>query len=302
LIRIPLIAKPSHGSSLVSAALLSIKTGQSAEFANLIAWEQARSLDSTAPFFLTAMLFRLILLLAIAGGLTIFALSNGSTLALSFLGMPTPTLPLALWVLGAIAAGVMTHGLIVALFRLSNLLAVTEVRSQLRRDRGRESNPSRPGQRRAANSNDDSDWQNWDRYEEPVDRPADDRFADDRPPTSSKTSVKPSPPIDDWEGDFKDEWDDEPRPRPQPAPRPSTPTPTAYNYAPPQPSSRTVDRSTDRSTNQATDGSVVDANFRVLVPPTRPTPPPPPQPDNADDWFDDDDLETDEQRRRRLGL
>jgi uncharacterized integral membrane protein len=247
------------------------------------------------------MLFRLILLLAIAGGLTIFALSNGSTLALSFLGMQTPALPLALWVLGAIAAGAMTHLLIVALFRLSNLLVVTEVRSQMRR--GRESNQQRSGQRRPApNNNDDSDWQNWDRYEEPVDRPASEHPVSDRPPTSSKTSG--TPPIDDWEGDFKDDWEDEPRPRPQPEPRSSTPTPSpsAYSYVPPQPSGRTVDRSTDRSTNRSADGSVVDANFRVLVPPTRSTPPPAPQPDNADDWFDDDDLETDEQRRRRLGL
>ena len=236
------------------------------------------------------MLFRLILLLAIVGGLTVFALSNGSTLALTFLGMQTPTLPLALWVLGAIAAGAMTHLLITALFRLSNLLAVAEVRSQLRRERRREGNPLRPGQRPL---NDDSDWQNWDGYE-----PREDRLGDDRQPPSPKTSTKAQAPIDDWEDGFKDDWEDEPRPQPRstPEPRPTSPS-SGPAYSAPSPR-----QSVGRTETRSSDGSVVDANFRVLVPPTRSTPQPTSQPNSADDWFEDDDLETDEERRRRLGL
>lgn len=52
---------------------------------------------------------RIVLLLIIALGLGVLALSNWSpALALVFLGMQTPALPLAVWVGGAIAAGALT--------------------------------------------------------------------------------------------------------------------------------------------------------------------------------------------------
>lgn len=52
---------------------------------------------------------RIVLLLSVVGGLTLFALSNLSpVLSVVFLSMKTPALPLATWMLGAIAAGVIT--------------------------------------------------------------------------------------------------------------------------------------------------------------------------------------------------
>ena len=242
-------------------------------------------------FLLTAMLFRLILLLAIAGGLTVFALSNGSTLALTFLGMQTPTLPLSLWVLGAIAAGIITHVLIASLFRISNLLAVAEARSQMRRNERRRDvavdRTSRDSAQRPSSS-DDADW-DWQGDESPADRKP-----TDRQPSEGKTKIQD--PIDDWESDAEDDWDDEPRqsPVPKPEPRPAT----SYGYPPRQPTTIKPAARSPESSN-----SVVDADFRVLVPPTRSVPQPTPQPmprtDDADDWFEDDDLETDEERRRR---
>src|SRR4028119_1115184 len=52
---------------------------------------------------------RIVLLMSVVGGLTLFAFSNLSpVLPLVFLGMKTPALPLATWVGGAIAAGAIT--------------------------------------------------------------------------------------------------------------------------------------------------------------------------------------------------
>lgn len=238
------------------------------------------------------MLFRLILLLAIAGGLTLFAWSNGSTLALTFLGMQTPTLPLSLWVLGAIAAGIITHVLIASLFRLSNALAVAEARSQIRQnERRREAAADRASRDSAKRpfSSDDPD-EDWEGSESRGDRPVVDR--------QPEVKTKIQDPIDDWESDVEDDWDDEPRkaPSPNPAPRPAT----SYSYPPRQPTVKPEARSPEGS------NSVVDADFRVLVPPTRSVPQSMPQPlprtDDAEDWFEDDDLETDEERRRRSGL
>ena len=239
------------------------------------------------------MLFRLILLLAIAGGLTVFALSNGSTLALTFLGMQTPTLPLSLWVLGAIAAGAITHLLIAALFRLSNLLVATEVRSQIRRSERRRSSERayqpRGGTQRPASS-DDADWKDWEGYEEPSNR----QPQPPEPRPAARTQAQA--PIDDWEGDFSDDWEEPSlKPRPKPEPRPNPSVSGASAYSPPK-------QTPSRSETRSPEGSVVDADFRVLVPPTRPAPEPVFQPDNADDWFEDDDLETDAERRRRSGL
>ncbi|HEY9907328.1 MAG TPA: hypothetical protein V6D18_06930 [Thermosynechococcaceae cyanobacterium] len=232
------------------------------------------------------MLLRLILLLAIVGGLAVFALSNGSPLALTFLGMQTPVFPLALWVLGAIAAGIATHLLIVALFRLSNLLAMAEMRSQLRRGERRRGGstkgyaPREPVSRQSPR--DDADWQNWEGYEQP----------DDRKPPEVKTKIQES--IDDWEADGNDDWDDprrpsEPKPQPKSEPRPS------YSYGSPKSKAEPTETARPAGSN-----SVVDADFRVIVPPFRATPEP--QPNSADDWFEDDELETDAERSKRLGL
>jgi len=71
----------------------------------------------------------LVLLLVIVGGLTLFALQNWSpSLSLVFLGSPTLPLPLAVWILLGLAAGVMTGLSIAALFRWYSYLEARNVR------------------------------------------------------------------------------------------------------------------------------------------------------------------------------
>ncbi len=61
--------------------------------------------------------FRNVLLLVVLGGLTIFALQNTSpSLSLVFLGMRSIALPLSVWILAAIALGVVTAWAIAILF------------------------------------------------------------------------------------------------------------------------------------------------------------------------------------------
>ncbi|MGL5195894.1 MAG: hypothetical protein ACRC8Y_20100 [Chroococcales cyanobacterium] len=63
--------------------------------------------------------FRNVLLLVVLGGLTIFALQNTSpSLSLVFLGMRSIALPLSVWILAAIALGVLTAWAIAILFGL----------------------------------------------------------------------------------------------------------------------------------------------------------------------------------------
>ncbi|MBO1349614.1 MAG: hypothetical protein EBE86_020565 [Hormoscilla sp. GUM202] len=78
----------------------------------------------------------LVLLLVIGGGLTLFALQNWSpSLSLVFLGMPTPPLPLAVWILLGLAAGVMTGLSIAALLRWYSYLEARNVRGHGERPR-----------------------------------------------------------------------------------------------------------------------------------------------------------------------
>ncbi|AFY82834.1 LapA family protein [Oscillatoria acuminata] len=63
--------------------------------------------------------FRNVLLLVVLGGLTIFALQNTSpSLSLVFLGIRSIALPLSVWILAAIALGVVTAWAIAILFGL----------------------------------------------------------------------------------------------------------------------------------------------------------------------------------------
>lgn len=269
------------------------------------------------------MLFRLLLLLGIAAGLTLFALSNWTpVLALTFLGMQTPALPLAMWVLGAIAAGIVTSLLMNALFSFSNYLAVRQVRSQHRRGARRsgfqagytpasESEPtssySRSYTRSTASTapaEDDSDWQDWDGYEEPSDR------------TQATPPAAQAPADDDWDVTPSDDWEDWESDRPRSAPAASDRSTYEAKQEP-----KTASRSGSvysygyREPGESGVGKremVVDADYRVIVPPYQPpdsTPYSSPEPtynppddaepaENADDWFEDD-FETDEERQRR---
>lgn len=273
------------------------------------------------------MLVRLILLLGIAGGLTLFTLSNWlPSLSLVFLGMPTPALPLAMWVLGAIAGGIVTSLLISALFSISNYAAVRQVRSQYRRASRRngfqpgypppsEPEPTSPytssytrSTASSTDASDDSAWRDWEGYEEPADR---------------AQAAAAQNQEDDWGTDTSDDWDDweDESVKNRPGDR-ATASANDYPKGGTAPHRSTYEAAQEPKTASRSGSSysygyrdpgesgvgrremVVDADYRVIVPPYQPPEPDPYRPpeetptENADDWFDDD-FETDEERQRR---
>lgn len=89
-------------------------------------------------------MIRIVLLLLLLGGLTLFALQNWSpVLPMVFLGIKTASLPLAMWILFAIAAGLVSSWLMATLFQLSNYLSVQQLRSRIRElEAGKSARPS----------------------------------------------------------------------------------------------------------------------------------------------------------------
>lgn len=254
-------------------------------------------------------LIRLVLLLALAGGLFLLVQFNWSPLHLTFLGVQTPALPLALWILSAIGAGIVTNLLITSLFSLSNYFAVRAARSQFRqtsRPSGFQSrstpSPSEPRStytRSATRSvEDDADWNNWEGYEESADR------------TASRTrSPVDRDPIDDWDAEPSDDWDaDTPRDAPRDArsaatsartdyetrqePKTTSRQGSVYSYSYREPEDSGVGKA-----EPVVDKPVVDADYRVIVPPFRPLDSEPPmreepaREESADDWFEEKDDE-----------
>lgn len=71
-----------------------------------------------------AFMGQLVLLLLIAGAIVLFAISNLSPIALVILGISTPALPLAFWVLGALLAGIVTTLLLSGFSSLASGAAV----------------------------------------------------------------------------------------------------------------------------------------------------------------------------------
>ncbi|MDX2244982.1 MAG: hypothetical protein NW224_30265 [Leptolyngbyaceae cyanobacterium bins.302] len=251
------------------------------------------------------MLFRLLLLLALAGALTGFTLQNLTPLLpLVFLGITFPALPLSWWVLGAIAAGAISMLAIQILFGLSNFVTGQTVRSRVRSNTNRatqsrwtsaasadstsQGTGDSPRRDRSASS-DDSAWQDWRGYESSQSR------------TASRST---SNPVDDWERPPSEDWEgttrqnaprDRGSDRVQPedlknfeansAPKRGTQSGSSYSYSYREPQDTGVGKTE----------SVVDADYRVIVPPFKPLdeptipipPPPPPAEENADDWFED---------------
>lgn len=187
-------------------------------------------------------LLRLICLLLIAGVLTLFTLQNWSaSLQLVFLGIRSPAFPLPLWMLGAIAAGIVTTIVISMLFRLTRFTAQRSVRRTTSRTPvGQSSSYS---------------------YTPPV------REAES-PQTAWKGSSTPSRDEDwddedasDWFDDDSPDWTDEARDRPRQR--------TDYEV-PQQPKSGSQSGSTYSYTYREPKRSdVVDADYRVIVPPSR---------------------------------
>jgi uncharacterized integral membrane protein len=263
-------------------------------------------------------LIRLVLLLGLAGGLFLLVQFNWSPIQLTFLGIQTPAWPLALWILGAIGAGVVTNLLITSLFGLSNYFAVRAARSRFRqasRPSGFQSRSTSSAEPRSAyaraststSTDDDADWNNWDGYEEPADRAS-----------SRVRSPANDDPIDDWEAEPSDDWeDDEPRDTPRDTrstaasartnyeakqePRTSSRQGSVYSYSYREPKDSGVGKA-----EPVTGQPVVDADYRVIVPPFRPLDAEPapayeePAPtESADDWFEEDDDNFDADRISR---
>ena len=247
---------------------------------------------------------RIALILVVLVAPTLFALQNLSpTLPLFFLGIQTQALPLAVWVVVAIAAGALTTLLLTGLFRLSNFTTERQLRGRYTRaarsrptSSGSTSGPTPPSSTGATYQS-ASTYSSQTRYTEPA--------------------------TDD---DILDDWEEEPVDRPPPAEKVYR-DPTTYEV-PQEPQARTQSgsvysysyRDSDRSGVGRTE-SVYDAEYRVITPPQRPIDdvepanPPPYRPRNdhdveEDDWdspanpdddwdFEDDDDFEDEDRSDR---
>lgn len=288
------------------------------------------------------MLFRLIFLLAIAGIMTLFTLQNLTpVLPLVFLGSPTLALPLSWWVLGAIAAGALTTLTITFLVGLSNFLSGQVVRSQVRSsarrnsgsetfsktsaEKNRTAAAAAASQSKPSEAEGDAAWQDWRGYETSSPSAA--------TPRNNRTSQSAQDnDLDDWERGMSDDWED-PSDRVVPSVASSSSSASdqfeqpqqpkqvsrsgssySYSYREPEPSDRNKSssgKSDSKPGSGKSDSSksgsdkterVVDADFRVLVPPYRALEDEPTQPAsnsaNPDSWFDEEE-EGDERRSRR---
>lgn len=278
------------------------------------------------------MAARLFLLLVIAGGLVGFAIQNWSpTIALTFLGIKTMALPLALWVLWAIAVGIFTTLAMNALFAASNYLAVQTFRAQLRQNARQNSSPpddanrsasySRSsGSRTATATNPDASWRTWRRDTTDRERPQPEPVRDRRSSQDQLDELMDE--LDDWETPGSDDWDtDRPdrrrdsTPRSQPttsanqrdyekaqSPQSTSQSGSVYSYGYREPQNSGAGR-----TEAVQDPDrVVDAEYRVIIPPYSPTATdssadaavnPSTAEENADDWFEDNKNPDDQSNR-----
>lgn len=212
---------------------------------------------------------RIILLLVILGGLTLLLVQNWSpALPLVFLGVATPPLPLAVWILISLAAGASTSLAIASLLQLTNYVG----------------QPKSSNQRQAQTPPKTAAY------------------------TASGTTPKTPPPppqsdrtVDDWQESADEDWDfeenvDEQKSPPQEnvqdsrsyevssEPKSSYRTGSVYSYSYREPSDSGVGRTE----------SVYDADYRVLTPPYRE--PEKVQEQEEEDWgFDDDELEDEDE-------
>ncbi|MBN3899395.1 MAG: LapA family protein [Nostoc sp. NOS(2021)] len=226
---------------------------------------------------------RLILLVAVLGGLTLLLVQNWSpALSLVFLGVRTQPLPLAIWILFSTATGAFTSVLIATLFNLSNYFVGGQRRT-------RESSTATSPRAKAT------------RREEPTSRPA------SPPPPASKKEEPSSDVFDDWEtnGSKDDDWNFDEK---------SEEAPTANPQAQPPRESTTYERQSEaksssqsgsvysysyrepKNTAAGKTESIYDADYRVIIPPYQP---PTTNQADDDDWefFEDDD--DDDKRSRR---
>ncbi len=237
---------------------------------------------------------RIVLLVLVVGGLTLFAFSNLSpVLPLVFLGRTMVALPLAAWIGGAIAAGAITS---FCLKLLSSLQRGYPTRSF---------EEPREAPRRTRVSYRETP-------EEPTPESQTPYTATSPPPPPPK--VPTSREASDWEEPVSPDWDfdeesaaptsnrkdfDQERPMTTPTadstsyevnqePKTASKSGSVYSYSYREPSESGVGKTE----------AVYDANYRVITPPYQK----PPEPEDDDDWGFEDDEEFDdesESKRRR---
>jgi uncharacterized integral membrane protein len=243
---------------------------------------------------------RMFLPLLILAGLALFALQNWSpVLPLVILGLRTQAFPLAIWMIGAIAAGAATTVAVSTLFSLSKFTAVR--RSNKNRQPASpyapptERTESRPwaGAWGKGKGNDSprnpetrlqDDWENRQPLEEWDD------WDDDAPRNAQPGRDRTDEDWDNWEGY-------EPKDRVQAPVR--TDFEVKQEPAAQKQSGSIYSFSYDKPEEPRKD-EVYDADYRVIVPPVADSKvPEPPELDDEDWGFEDDDREGDGRGDRR---
>ncbi|NJL63801.1 MAG: LapA family protein [Methylacidiphilales bacterium] len=207
---------------------------------------------------------RLILLVAVLGGLTLLLVQNFSpALPLVFLGVRSQPLPLAMWILLSVVAGGITELLISSLYELTNYF-------------GGSSKQTRP-QSTVSSSNRNSSY-----------RQPENTSRSTSSPESREKSEYRSNAEDDWNLEDNEDWDFEqqqkPNYRPQEEPRDKQVSSNSKNYEREQQpirsdksgSSYSISYREPKNTGVGKTESVYDADYRVIVPPYQP-----PSPENS---------------------
>ncbi|NWF58588.1 MAG: LapA family protein [Fischerella sp.] len=228
-------------------------------------------------------IFRLILLVALMGGLALLLAQNWSpVLSLVFLGMQTISLPLAMWILFSTAAGAATSLLISGLFQLSSYFAAPQ-----------RPTPSASKPRRTPRSGD----------RPPSPPKAEPAYTYTSPPRSETKTSSQSSAVDDWETDnLNNDWDFEEK-----AYRESTPPPQDTQVRDSIGDSKTYERQQEPKTTFQSGSSysysyrepknsgvgktesVYDADYRVIIPPYQPPTDNQIEEDNQEDNQTDED-------------
>ncbi|RUR72267.1 LapA family protein [Chlorogloeopsis fritschii PCC 9212] len=232
-------------------------------------------------------IFRLILLVALLGGLALLLAQNWSpVLPLVFLGMQTKALPLAMWILFSTAAGAATSLAISILFQLSSYFTAPKRQA-----------PStfKPPKTRTPSGSD----------RPPTEEPK--YTYTSPPPPQSKSTDSNRSNAEDWEtSGINDDWDFDETEETSKSPQ-TTQVRDSYTYEKPQePQSGYKSGSVysynyrePKNSGAGKTESIYDADYRVIVPPYQP--PTDNQVDgDEDDWgFLDDDNENEDERTRR---
>ncbi|SKB13416.1 conserved hypothetical protein [Planktothrix sp. PCC 11201] len=201
---------------------------------------------------------QLISLLVLVGGLAIFTIQNLSpSLSLIFLGNQLPTLPLSIWILIAIAMGILTYSIIYNLFQVTP-------------QRVTPFSPSKTASEPAAKAPlDPVNPSSWGYTPEPVE-PTPESVYTAYGSVSPVSSSEPEPrrsgfaDDDDWETEvkpFNPTWEGDDGRGNSPEKQPLTASDSSYSYS-------YEDRDSS-STGVGKVETVYDADYRIITPPPK---------------------------------